>query len=89
MASERALKVDKNVVGDNRVRHRQDRLEINLFLKNNLRALKYDSLQSPPGIFRSPNSLVRDEESGDESIADPEDEDTEIYFSEDSDDDDG
>ena len=91
VASERAFKVARNVVGDNRVRLRPDNLEMNLFLKYNLRALHYDmdSLESPD--FQSPNSLDRnprdsDEESGDESIADSEVEDSEIEFREDSDD---
>ena len=73
VASERAFKVAKNVVGDNRVRLRPDNLEMNLFLKYNLRALNYDvkSLESAPADFRYPNSGTRDrrdsdEESGDE-----------------------
>ena len=97
MASERAFKVAKNVIGDNRVRLRPDNLEMNLFLKYNLRALDYnlDDLQVPPTDFRSPNSLNRDprdsdDDSGDDSIlmADSEDEDSEIEFTEGSGDED-
>ena len=97
VASERAFKVAKNVIGDNRVRLRPDNLEMNLFLKYNLRALDYnlDDLQVPPTDFRSPNSLNRDprdsdDDSGDDSIlmADSEDEDSEIEFSEGSGDED-
>ena len=91
VASERAFKVAKNVIGDNRVRLRPDNLEMNLFLKYNLRALDYnlDDLQVPPTDFRSPNSLSRDprdsdDDSGDDSIlmADSEDEDSGKEFSE-------
>ena len=91
MASERAFKVAKNVIGDNSVRLRPDNLEMNLFLKYNLRALdcNLDDLQVPPTDFRSPNSLNRDpkdsdDDSGDDSIlmADSEDKDSEIEFSE-------
>lgn len=86
VASERAFKVAKNVVGDNRVRLRPENLEMNLFLKYNLRALNYDvkSLESAPADFRYPNSGARDprdsdEESGDESaLGDSEDEDSDI-----------
>lgn len=58
VASERAFKVEKNVVGDNRVRLRPDNLEMNLFLKYNLRALNYDlnNLESPPADFRPLNT---------------------------------
>ena len=90
MASERAFKVAKNVISDNRVRLRPDNLEMNLFLRYNLR-LDYNlyDLQVPPTDFRSPNSLNRDprdsdDDSGDYSIlvADSEDKDSEIEFSE-------
>ena len=63
VASERAFKVAKNVVGDNRVRLRPDNdLEMNSFLKYNLRALNYDvnNLESAPADFRYPNSGARD-----------------------------
>ena len=68
-----------------------------MFLKYNLRALNYDlnNLQSPPADFWSSNSLDRDpkdsdEDLGDDSIiiAESEDEDSEIEFSEGSDDED-
>ena len=97
VASEQAFKVAKNVIGDNRVWLRPDYLEMNLFLKYNLRALDYnlDDLQVPPTDFRSPSSLNRDlqdsdDDSGDDSIlmADSEDEDSEIEFSEGSGDED-
>ena len=97
VASERAFKVAKNVIGDNRVQLRPDNLEMNLFLKYNLRALDYnlDDLQVPPTDFKSPNSLNRDpwdsdDDSGDDNIlmADSEDEDSEIEFSEGSGDED-
>ena len=80
--------VAKNVVGDKRVRLTPDNLETNLFLNHNLN-YDMDSLESPPN-FRFPNSPHRDprEESGGESIAESEDEDSEIDFSEDSDDND-
>ena len=81
--------VAKNVVGDNRLRLTPDNLETSLFLNHNLN-YDMDSLESPPTNFRSPNSPHRDprdsgEESGDESIAESADEDSEIEFSEDSD----
>ena len=67
-----------------------DNLETNLFLNHDLN-YDMDSLESPSTNFRSPNSPHRDprdsgEESGDESIAESEDEVSEIEFSEDSDD---
>ena len=68
--------------GDNRVRLTPDNLETNLFLNYNLN-YDMDSLESPPTNFRFPNSPHRDprdsgEESGDESIAESADEDSEL-----------
>ena len=69
---------------------RPEKLEINMFLKYNLRALNYsvESLQPVPETFGCPNSLKRDprdsgEGSDDESI---DGEDSDIDLGEDTDD---
>ena len=64
----------KNIVGDNRVRLRSENLEMDLFLKYNLRALSYDVnkvLKSAPANFRYSNSGTRDHIDWDESILIP------------------
>ena len=66
--------VAKNLVGDNRLRLTPDNLKTNLFLNHNLN-YDVDSLESPTTNFRCPNN-----------IAESADEDSEIEFSEDSDD---
>ena len=51
VASERAYKIAKNVVGENRIRLLpENNMEMNLFLKYNLRAINHDidDLESPP-----------------------------------------
>ena len=53
VASERAFKVAKNVVGDCRLRMRPENLEMNMFLKYNLRALNY-SVESSGRQCRKP-----------------------------------
>ena len=62
VASERAFKVAKNLVGDTRLRLRLENVEMNLFLKYNLRAINYeiDQLKTPLDEYLAPNSLNRD-----------------------------
>ena len=90
VASERAFKVAKNVVGERRLRMRPENLEMNMFLKYNLRALNYsvESLQTVPETFRCPNSQKRDPRDSDEGSDDDstDDEDSDIDLGEDSDD---
>ena len=94
MASERAFKIAKNVVGENRIRLLPENMEMNLFLKYNLRAINQDidDLESPPESFRPPNCLIRDTRDSDNDSDDEDnltdsqsDEDSSIEFS-DSDD---
>ena len=89
-ASERAFKVAKNVVGDCKLSMRPDNLEMNMFLKFNLRALNYsvESLQPVPETFRYPNSQKRDPRDSDEGSNDDstDGEDSDIDLGEDSDD---
>ena len=61
VASERAFKIAKNVVGENRIRLLPENMEMNLFLKYNLRAINHDidDLESPPESFRPPNCSTR------------------------------
>ena len=64
----------KNIIGDNRVRLRSENLEMDLFLKYNLRALSYDInkvLQSADADFRYSNSGTRDQRDWDECILIP------------------
>jgi len=90
VASERAFKVAKNVVGDRRLSMRPENLEMNMFLKYNLRALNYsvESLQSVPETFGCPNSQKRDPRDSDEGSEDDstDGEDSDIDLGHDSDD---
>ena len=72
VASERAFKVAKKVVGDRRLSMRPENLEMNMFLRYNLRALNYsvESLQPVPETFRRPNSQKRDPRDSDEGSDD-------------------
>ncbi|KAL5267281.1 hypothetical protein ACHWQZ_G004350 [Mnemiopsis leidyi] len=82
VASERAFKVAKNVVGDRRLSMRPENLEMNMFLKYNLRALNYsvESLQSVPETFGCPNSQKRDPRDSDEGSEDDSTDDFEAYI---------
>ena len=62
VASERAFKVAKNFVGDLRLSMIPENLEMNMFLKCNLRALHYsvESLQQVPETFRCPHTSQRE-----------------------------
>ncbi|KAL5249226.1 hypothetical protein ACHWQZ_G018175 [Mnemiopsis leidyi] len=86
----RAFKVAKNVVGDRRLSMRPENLEMNMFLKYNLRALNYsvESLQSVPETFGCPNSQKRDPRDSDEGSEDDstDGEDSDIDLGHDSDD---
>ena len=69
---------------------RPENLEMNMFLKYNLRALNYsvESLQPVPKTFRCPNSHKRDPRDSDEGSDDDstDGEDSDIDLGEDSDD---
>jgi hypothetical protein len=91
VASERAFKVAKNVVEDCRLRMRPENLEMNMFLKYNLRALinySVENLQPVPKTFRCPNSQKRDPRDSDEGSDDDstDGEDSDIDLGEDLDD---
>ena len=91
VASERAFKVSKNVVGDTKLRLRPENVEINLFRKYNLRTVNYEiyQLETPPDTWPQTAWTETDYDSDDESMVTEFDEEgSEIEFTDESDEED-